>query len=88
MRLFRTSRLIVALGAAIVMVGCTGEPRTYYAAKSIVLHRHATAQAQTRSVPTASVLALSTDEKERLFRGFQASLGLKGQPITTQHATP
>ena len=49
MRLYPAFWPLAALGAVILLAGCIGEPQTYYAAKPVVLQRHAVARALKKS---------------------------------------
>lgn len=83
--------LTVAFGAAFLLGGCIGEPRTYYAAKPIVLEPRVTPRITARAVhaaPVASAPNLTAAEKERLFQKFQRSQRLKDQAVTTIEAPP
>lgn len=92
MRLYSAFWSLVAFGAAILLAGCIGEPRTYYAAKPIVLQQPAVARISKRSAPSPSAPALapvlSADEKQQLFQNFQASQGLKDPVVTAPGAAP
>ena len=92
MRSHLVSRQLAAFGAAFLLSGCIGEPRTYYAAKPIVLQQRPVARVSKKSAPAPSTLILSTpvlsasnteapilsaDEKQQLFHDFQASQGRK-----------
>lgn len=88
--------LTVAFGAAFLLGGCIGEPRTYYAAKPIVLEPRVTPRIAARaahaapvaSAPNLTAPALTAAEKERLFQKFQRSQRLKDQAVTTIEAPP
>ncbi len=80
------SRLLVAFGAVVLLAGCIGEPRTYFAAKPIMLQRRAVAQVWTKSAPAPPAPPLSADEKQQLFQEFQASQSFKGHMVTAPQA--
>lgn len=86
------SRYLITFGAAILLAGCIGAPRTYYVAKPIVIQRPAVARISRKSVPASSALtssaALSADEKQKLFEAFQASQGFKDPMVTAPGAAP
>ena len=97
LRLYFVFRTFAAFGAAILLAGCIGEPRTYYEAKPIVLQRHAVARASKKLPPPSSAPALtpvlsapvlSVDEKQQLFQEFQASQGPKDPIATAPGAAP
>ncbi len=97
MRMSPALRTLAAFGAAILMAGCIGEPRTYYAAKPIVLQRHAAARVGKKSAPVppapnvTPVLPapiLSADEKQQLFEDFQASQDPKDATATAPGTAP
>lgn len=85
-------RYIVTFGAAALLAGCVGEPRTYYAAKPIVVQKTAVPRVSRKSAPApsapTSTTALSVHEKQKLFEAFQASQGLKDPMVTTPGAAP
>lgn len=70
---------VIAVGAAVLLSGCVGEPKTFPTAeptltlKPIVLAPRAITRTSARPVAPA----LSRAEKERLFQDFQRSQALK-----------
>lgn len=54
MRRYPAFRCLVAFGAAVLLAGCVGEPRTYDAAKPIVLQRRAVSRVSKTPVPASS----------------------------------
>jgi len=70
---------VVVVGAAVLLSGCVGEPKTFAATKPapilkpIVLTPRTVARRSARAVAPA----MSRAEKERLFQGFQRSQALK-----------
>jgi len=78
----------VAVAATALLVGCTGEPRTFYTAKPIVLEPRPAARAPARPVRAAPGPVLSLAEKEQLFQKFRRLQRLKDQTVTTIEAPP
>ncbi len=88
MRICTSPWSIAALGAAVLLGGCVGEPQTFYAAKSIVLGRPTAARLPPKPVPALAAPTLSAGEKTRLFQDFQQSQGLTSRTVTTQEPAP
>ncbi len=79
----------VVIGAVILLSGCVGQPRTFYAEKPIVLKPPAVFREPARPLAAGSAPALSRAKKERLFQEFQRSQVLKEQASTDSvDATP
>lgn len=80
--------LMVTTLAMMLLAGCVGEPQTFYVAEPIVVKPRVPIRSPTRSTPMATSRALSTDEKQRLFQGFQQQQRLKSQAVTNWEAVP
>lgn len=71
-----------AVGAAILLAGCAGQPETFVRASPIVLNPHVAVRAPAR--PASLAPKLSKAEKERLFREFQRMQALKAPMVTVE----
>ncbi len=84
MRKYTTFWPAALIGTVVLLGGCTGEPRTFYTEKAIVLKPPAAVRAPARPAVARSAPAFSQAEKERLFRAFQQSQALKEQALQEQ----